>query len=79
MYSVIRANGEIYNPRRSHYTKGRPPKYPIEHLEVGDHFVASREDLPSLKTLMSQARKFGRDHRLGPGHDLSTYTITRTK
>lgn len=79
MYPVIRANGEIYHPPRRNFGSGRPTKYPFAHLEVGDHFVAPHADRASIKALMSQGRKFGREHELQRGYEIGTHTITRTK
>lgn len=61
MYKVERANGETFEPPR-HRGSGRPGKYPFAYLEVGDHFVAPSDNIASIDTMISQGRKFGREH-----------------
>lgn len=79
MFNIVRVNGEIYSPPRECRGSGRPGKYPFAHLEVGDHFVAPWRARPSIIALLSQARKFGREHQLGSGDEPNTITITRIK
>lgn len=79
MYQVIRANGDTFSPQRRHYGSGRPGKYPFAHLDVGDHFIAPHDAHASLKALISQGRKFGREHDLLRGTEVGTFRVMRTQ
>lgn len=76
MYNVKRANGDTFEPPR-HYGSGRPGKYPVACLEVGDYFLAPHDDIPSIDTLIAQGRKFGGEHDRRRGYEPGTCMIVR--
>ncbi|MCW1401057.1 hypothetical protein OKA06_01460 [Novosphingobium sp. MW5] len=76
MYNVKRANGDTFEPPMQRGS-GRPGKYPFAYLEVGDHFVAPWDDIPSIDTMISQGRKFGREHDRLRGYELGTCMVVR--
>ncbi len=67
MYPVIKPDGSKVTPPL-HTGRGRPALYPWKYLEVGDHFVASGDDLKSIRVMMSNGRVFGRGQILGCVH-----------
>lgn len=63
MHAVHKTDGTIFQPTPAP-GRGRPAKYPWEHLEVGDYFKVDFEGITSVKVMISQFKKVGRLHEI---------------